>query len=87
MPPIDSPIWHFLEHHIYNKPFPPPKTRIEPMEVLCVYPPRSATEYLQHTLLKFGYDYTFHGWNIMFKEPYSMQGWVRLARKEMVRRP
>jgi hypothetical protein len=87
MPPINSLILHFLEHHIYNKPCLLPRTCTKPMEVLCARPPHSATEYLQHALLKPGYEYTFHGWDIMFEEPHSMQDWVRLARKEMVRHP
>lgn len=82
MPALDSWIWNFLEHYVYHKPEPPPRSRTKPMEVLCVGPPRSATESLQQALISLGYDYTCHGWDILYEEPYRMQGWVKLARKK-----
>ncbi|OHW92210.1 hypothetical protein CSPAE12_09221 [Colletotrichum incanum] len=50
--------WHFLENHVYRIPPPPKRTRTKPMQVLCVGPPRSATESLQKALLTLGYDHT-----------------------------
>lgn len=52
------------------------------MEVLCVGPPRSGTESLQHALLKLGYDYTYHGWDIVFDQPAPAQEWAKLARRK-----
>lgn len=52
------------------------------MEVLCVGPPRSGTESLQHALLKLGYDYTYHDWDIVFGQPAPAQEWAKLARRK-----
>lgn len=82
MPSLNGWLWHFLEDHVYAHDKPPPRVRTKPMEVLCVGPPRSATESLQQALLILGYDHTYHGWDIMFENPHNMQGWTRLARKK-----
>lgn len=82
MPSLNSWYWRFLENHVYALPLPPPRKRTVPMEVICVGLPRSATESLQHALLKLGYDYTYHGWDIVFEEPAQTQRWVRLARRK-----
>lgn len=52
------------------------------MEVLCVGFPRTGTESLQTALLKLGYDYTYHGWDILFEDPPRLLGWSRLCRKK-----
>ena len=52
------------------------------MEVLCPGFPRNGTESLQAALLKLGYDYTYHGWDILFEDPPRMPGWTRLCRKK-----
>ncbi|GKT47795.1 uncharacterized protein ColSpa_07976 [Colletotrichum spaethianum] len=75
--------WQFLENHVYRIPPPPKRTRTKPMQVLCVGPPRSATESLQQALLALGYDHTYHGWDIVYDDPpIPATGWVRLARKK-----
>ncbi|KAK1967052.1 hypothetical protein LY78DRAFT_656707 [Colletotrichum sublineola] len=75
--------WHFLENHVYRIPPPPKRTRTRPMQVLCVGPPRSATESLQQALLTLGYDHTYHGWDIVYDDPpIPATGWVKLARKK-----
>lgn len=63
-------------------PSPSPRKRTKPMEVICVGLPRSGTESLQHALLRLGYDYTYHGWDILFEQPYYAQEWSKLARKK-----
>ncbi|OAA65324.1 hypothetical protein SPI_02111 [Niveomyces insectorum RCEF 264] len=52
------------------------------MEVICVGLPRSGTESLQQALLMLGYDYTYHGWDIVFENPVYSPGWVALARRK-----
>lgn len=79
---INSPLWLFLENYVYKVPSPPPRKRTKPMEVICVGLPRSATESLQHALLTLGYDYTYHGWDIVFEEPSYAQEWSKLARRK-----
>lgn len=54
------------------------------MQVICVGLPRSATESLQHALLRLGYDYTYHGWDIIFEQPHNMRGWSNLARRKFM---
>jgi hypothetical protein len=51
------------------------------MEVLCVSFPRTGMKSLQ-TALKLGYDYTYHGWDILFEDPLWLAGWSRLCRKK-----
>ncbi|SPO00995.1 uncharacterized protein DNG_03744 [Cephalotrichum gorgonifer] len=77
----DSALWRAVER-LYSIPLPPPQKRTKPMEVLCVGFPRSGTESLQQALLTLGYDYTYHGWDIVFDIPTSAPGWVRLAQKK-----
>jgi len=50
-PHLNSLIWHILETYVYRQPQPPPRVRTKPMQVLCVAPPRSATESLQQALI------------------------------------
>ncbi len=57
---MNSYFWLFLERYVYFMPEPPPRVRTKPMQVLCVGPPRSATESLQQALLTLGYDHTYH---------------------------
>lgn len=52
------------------------------MEVLCVGLPRSGTESLQQALLILGYDYTYHGWDILFDSPMPAQEWAKLGRRK-----
>lgn len=52
------------------------------MEVIRAGLPRADTESLQHALLKLGFEYTYHGWDILFEQPYYAQEWSKLARKE-----
>lgn len=52
------------------------------MQVICVGICRSGTESLQQALLMLGYDYTYHGWDMMFDQPYYAQEWCKLARKK-----
>jgi hypothetical protein len=52
------------------------------MEVICVGPPRSATESMQQALSILGYDYSYHGWDVMFETPHRMPAWARLSRKK-----
>lgn len=82
MPSLNSWYWHFLEDYIYRIPSPPPRKRTKPLEVICVGLPRSGTESLQHALLILGYDYTYHGWDILFEQPFYGQEWSKLARKK-----
>ena len=86
---LTSSFWLFLENYVYYLPPPTPRTRPKdkPMQVICVGPPRSATESLQHALLKLGYDHTYHGWDIMFEQPHNMHGWSALARRKFLGSP
>ncbi|KAI2619612.1 hypothetical protein GGR54DRAFT_602742 [Hypoxylon sp. NC1633] len=79
---LNSWFCRFLENHVYAKPEPPPRKRTKPMEVLCVGFPHCATESLQQALLKLGYDYNYHEWDILFEEPNYSRSWVRLCRKK-----
>ncbi|KAH8881331.1 hypothetical protein GQ53DRAFT_848344 [Thozetella sp. PMI_491] len=79
---LDSWWWRFLENHVYRMPQAPPRRRTKPMEVICVGLPRSGTESLQHALMLLGYDYTYHGWDIVYDSECHSPGWVRLARKK-----
>lgn len=72
---------------VYRIPKSPPRVRTKPMEVLCVGFPRTGTESLQTALLKLGYDYTYHGWDILFEEPQQLLGWSRLCRKKWYGEP
>ncbi|KAK5943083.1 hypothetical protein PMZ80_004088 [Knufia obscura] len=84
MPSLTSWYWHFLENHIYRIPQPPPRQRPanKPLQVICVGLPRSGTESLQHALLTLGYTHTYHGWDILFDQPYYAQEWAKLGRKK-----
>lgn len=76
-----------IEKTLYREPEPPARIRTKPMQVICPGFPRSGTESLQIALLKLGYDYTFHGWDIMFEEPHRMAAWCRLADKKFAGAP
>lgn len=83
--PLDHPIWHFLENHLYALPNPPPpRTRPpnKPMQVLCVGLPRSGTESLQQALITLGYGHTYHGWDIVYDDECHSPVWVQLARRK-----
>ena len=71
-----------LENTIYYAPEPPPRTRTQPMQVICPGFPRSATESLQNALQILGYDYVYHGFDILFEQPQYYQAWVRLCKKK-----
>ncbi|KAH6621582.1 hypothetical protein B0J18DRAFT_411313 [Chaetomium sp. MPI-SDFR-AT-0129] len=80
---LHHPLWHFLEHHLYALPHPPPpRTRTRPMEVLCVGLPRTGTESLQQALMALGYEHTYHGWDVVYDEGCYAPGWVELARRK-----
>lgn len=79
---LTSAWWRFLENYVYNAPEPPPRTRTKSLKVICVGPPRSATESLQAGLIRLGYDYTYHGWDIVFEKPNRARSWARLARRK-----
>ena len=80
--PLNSTWWTVLEKYVYYSPEPPPRIRTKPLKIICVGPPRSATESLQAALQRLGYDAVYHGWDILFEEPNRSQGWVRLARRK-----
>lgn len=82
MPSLDSFWWRVVEDYVYRVSEPPPRTRSKPMEVICVGPPRSATESMQQALSILGYDYSYHGWDVMFETPHRMPAWARLSRKK-----
>ncbi|KAJ4348110.1 uncharacterized protein N0V89_009482 [Didymosphaeria variabile] len=85
MTSLHSPIWHVIES-FYGlfAPDPPPRMRdpSKPMQVICVGLPRSGTESLQKALLTLGYDYTYHGWDMLNESPHRMNSWVALARRK-----
>ena len=54
------------------------------MQVIAVGPPRSATESLQQALLRLGYEYTYHGWDMMFEDHHNMHGWSQLCRRKFL---
>ncbi|KAH8834827.1 hypothetical protein DL96DRAFT_1571915 [Flagelloscypha sp. PMI_526] len=76
-----SAFTHTLKTWIYGLPAPPKRTRTKPLRVICVGPPRSATESLSIALTKLGYT-TLHGWDLQFDNPAYLQQWVELARKK-----
>ncbi|KAJ4290830.1 hypothetical protein N0V90_010025 [Kalmusia sp. IMI 367209] len=82
---LRSPIWRAIEASYGTfAPNPPPRTRdpSKPMQVICVGLPRSGTESLQKALLLLGYDYTYHGWDMLNETPHRMNSWVSLARRK-----
>ncbi|KAF1955143.1 hypothetical protein CC80DRAFT_549853 [Byssothecium circinans] len=85
MTTLRSPLWCALEVvYGYFAPNPPPHVRDadKPMQVICVGLPRSGTESLQKALLLLGYDYTYHGWDMLNETPHRMNSWVALARRK-----
>lgn len=80
---MNSWIWRFLEERVYAMPNPPPpRVRTKPLEVICPGPPRSGSESLQRALLRLGFDYTYHGWDIVYDDECHSPGWVALCRKK-----
>ncbi|KAF9892502.1 hypothetical protein FE257_001611 [Aspergillus nanangensis] len=71
----------YLLEWIFTVPDPPPRTRTKPMQVICVGPPRSATESLSIGLQKLGLT-TFHGWDLVFDKVNYIQGWAHLLRRK-----
>lgn len=71
-----------IQNFLYGLPKPPRKTRTKPLQVICVGPPRSATESLSVGLHKLGLE-SYHGWDILFEEnPGYLQEWALLARRK-----
>ncbi|KAI9932582.1 hypothetical protein MW887_008827 [Aspergillus wentii] len=56
-----------LKEIIYTLPSPPPRTRTKPLTLICVGPPRSATESLSVALTQLSLK-TYHGWDLVFEE-------------------
>ncbi|KAL5381014.1 hypothetical protein PMIN06_009842 [Paraphaeosphaeria minitans] len=84
MASLSGPIWRAIESFYGSfAPNPPPRIRdpAKPMQVICVGLPRSGTESLQKALLTLGYDYTYHGWDMLNESPHRMNSWVALARR------
>lgn len=84
---LTSTWWRFLQDTLYATNEPPPRKRTVPLEVICVGPPRSATESLQAGLLKLGYNHTYHGWDILFEQPNRAAAWARLCRRKWLNDP
>jgi hypothetical protein len=80
--PLNSLWWKFLESTIYKRTEPPPRERTRPLKLICVGPPRSATESLAAGLTRMGLQNVYHGWDILFEQPNYAEGWVRLARRK-----
>jgi hypothetical protein len=80
---IDSWLWCSLEEYMYHIP-PHPRTRSKEkqLQVICVGMPRTATESLQHALIRLGCDHTYHGWDVMFEDPHNMRLWGKLGRRK-----
>lgn len=72
---------HSLKTWLYGLPPAPKRFRTKPMRVICVGPPRSATESLAVALRELGYT-TCHGWDLNCDDPSYLQSWVTLARKK-----
>ncbi|KAI5362133.1 hypothetical protein Slin15195_G057850 [Septoria linicola] len=78
-----SGIWQrFLEETVYHAAESPSRRRKRPMQVICPGFPRSATESLQNALIILGYDYTYHGWDLLLEQPQYPQAWIRLCKKK-----
>src|SRR5687768_15460213 len=60
--PLNSLWWKFLESTIYKRTEPPPRERTRPLKLICVGPPRSATESLAAGLTRMGLQNVYHGW-------------------------
>lgn len=72
----------YIKDKLYGLPKPPPRIRTKPLQVICVGPPRSATESLGVALRKLGIS-TYHGWDILFEQnPGYIQEWALLARRK-----
>jgi hypothetical protein len=71
-----------VQDFLYGLPKPPGKVRTEPLQVICVGLPRSATESLSIGLHKLGLN-SYHGWDIVFEEDQGyLQEWALLARRK-----
>jgi len=84
---LTSAWWRFLQDTVYATDEPPPRKRTVPLEVICVGPPRSATESLQAGLLQLGYKHTYHGWDILFEQPNRAAAWARMCRRKWLNDP
>ncbi|KAH8180097.1 hypothetical protein LIA77_01616 [Sarocladium implicatum] len=81
--PISSWYWPLVENHIYARAPPPSRSpRTVPLRLICVGPPRSATESLAEGLKRLGLKNVYHGWDLLFEKPNYSEGWVRLARRK-----
>ncbi|KAL2211270.1 hypothetical protein CC79DRAFT_1317424 [Sarocladium strictum] len=85
--PLNSLYWSLLENHIYTRPQPPSRKRTTPLKVICVGPPRSATESLAAGLTRMGLQNVYHGWDILFEQPNYAESWVSLARRKWLNEP
>lgn len=59
----------------------PPRKRTKPMAVLCMGPPRSATDSLAAALRTLGYT-TYHGWDIVVEQPSRGRQWMMLTKQK-----
>lgn len=85
---IDSAIWRFLEDTVYHIPTNPKvRSKDKQLQVICVGMPRTATESLQHGLIRLGFNHTYHGWDIMFEERHIMRLWGQLGRRKYLGEP
>lgn len=85
---INTWYWRLQEDYIYHLPS-HPRTRSADtqLQVICVGLPRTATESLQHALIRLGYNKTYHGWDVMFEEPHNMPAWGKLGRRKYLGEP
>lgn len=67
-----------LQSIVYPQTTVPPPKSPKPMKVLCLGPPRSATESLAVALQKLGYT-TYHGWDVVYEQPSRLRQWTLLA--------
>ncbi|CAH0043221.1 unnamed protein product [Clonostachys rhizophaga] len=59
--------WELLERTVYRLPY---------------APPRADAGSLQQAFITLGYDYTYHGWDILFGQLLYSDKWVNLARRK-----
>jgi hypothetical protein len=78
-----SRLWQAVEW-CYRMPKAPPRHRNpeKPLQVIAVGFSRSGTESLQNALIRLGYGPCYHGWDLLFSEPFYNQEWVALAQKK-----
>lgn len=84
---LTSAWWQFLENYVYGLPEPPARVRTKPLRLICIGPPRTATESLQTALNTLGLE-TYHGWEALFEKENYNRSWARLcARKYLNQSP